>query len=95
MISSREESLWEHADENRVVEEIYENAIGRDGGEGKGGEREENLENERGLEKEAGGKIAAEGFERIDLGNNVAPQLPADFTEDGNGATARRNSARN
>ena len=75
------ESLWEHADENRLVEEIYESAIGRDGGEGEGGEREENLENERGLEQDAGGKIAAEGFERIDLGGNVAPQLPADFTE--------------
>ena len=74
-------SLWEHADENRLVEEIYESAIGRDGGEGEGGEREENLENERGLEQDAGGKIAAEGFERIDLGNSVAPQLPADFTE--------------
>ena len=74
-------SLWEHADENRLVEDIYESAIGRDGGEGEGGEREENLENERGLEQDAGGKIAAEGFERIDLGNSVAPQLPADFTE--------------
>ena len=76
------ESLWEHADENRLVEEIYETAIGRDGGgEGEGGEREENLGNERSLEQDAGGKIAAEGFERIDLGNSVAPQLPADFTE--------------
>lgn len=74
------ESVWEHADESRLVEEIYENAIGRgDGGEG--GEREENLENERGLEQEASGKIAAEGFERIALGENAAPQLPADFTE--------------
>lgn len=75
------ESLWEHADENSLVEEIYENAIGRDGVEGEGGEREENLENERGLEQDAGGKIAAEGYERIDLGWSVAPQLPADFTE--------------
>ena len=72
------ESVWEHADENRLVEEIYENAIGRDE---EANEREENLENERGSEQEATGKIAAEGFERIALGASVAPQLPADFTE--------------
>jgi len=72
------ESVWEHADENRIAEEIYENSIGRDG---EGGEHGENLENERGLEQEASGKVAAEGFERIELGGNVTPQLPADFTE--------------
>lgn len=72
------ESIWEHADENRLVEEIYENAIGRDG---EANEREENLENERGAEPDANGRIAAEGFERIALGESVAPQLPADFTE--------------
>lgn len=75
------ESVWEHADENRIAEEIYENAIGRDASEGEAGEREEGLENERGAEQDAGGKIAAEGFERIELGGNVAPRLPAGFTE--------------
>ena len=72
------ESLWEHADENRVLEEIYENAIGRDG---EANERDDELENERGLEKEASGKISTESFERIALGESVAPQLPVDFTE--------------
>ncbi len=75
------ESLWEQRDENRIVEEIYESAIGRDGVEGEGSERDDGLENERGLEQDVSGKTAAEGFERIDLGGSVAPQLPADFTE--------------
>lgn len=75
------ENLWEQSDENRVVEDIYENAIVRDGSEAEANERGEGLPDERATELEASGKIAAEGFERIALGENVAPQLPADFTK--------------
>ncbi len=74
------ETLSEHADENRLVEEIYENAIGRDASERDEQVFEEQSGGERDLESETHGKVAAEGFERIDL-NDKLPQLPAEFTE--------------
>jgi uncharacterized phage-like protein YoqJ len=78
-------SVWEERDENRVLEEIYENAVGRDA-DGEITERgaelgEEIQSSEHGFDSEAGAKIAAaEGYERIDL-SDKAPSLPAEFTE--------------
>ena len=78
-------NAWEERDENRVLEEIYENAIGRDAS-GETTERSEELgeeirNGERGFDSEAGAKIAAaEGYERIDL-SDKPPSLPAEFTE--------------
>jgi uncharacterized phage-like protein YoqJ len=78
-------SVWEERDENRVLEEIYENAVGRDA-DGEAIERgeqfgEEIQNGERGFDSQEDGKIAgAEGYERIDL-SDKAPSLPAEFTE--------------
>jgi uncharacterized phage-like protein YoqJ len=78
-------NVWEHGDENRVLEEIYENAVGRDAG-GEMSERSEEIAeeisaSEREFNSQEDGKIAsAEGYERIDL-SDKAPSLPAEFSE--------------
>lgn len=72
------ESIWEQADENHQIEEIYENAISRDASD----EREEQSDYDHGLEQDASGKIAAETFERIELNSSAAPpKLPAELSE--------------
>lgn len=80
--AAERESVFEAADENRIAEEIYENAIYRAEdetlGEVESFAREQNGE-ERGKDFETSGKVGAEKYERIDL-SETFPPLPEDFT---------------
>lgn len=77
------ESFFEHADENLLAEEIYENSLYLAEDETleeiESFNRGANTE-ARGEESESFGKIAAEKYERIDLSENFPP-LSEDFTE--------------
>ena len=81
----RTEAAWENADENRLVESIYEDAIARDAATGEAIEKgeslfEEQTAGERGWDADSSGRATSEAFDRIDL-TDKAPQLPAEFTE--------------
>lgn len=82
--AAQRESFFELADENRISEEIYENAIY--GSENEPLEeieyftREADGGGERAQDFEPSGKAASEKYERIDLSENFPP-VPEDFTE--------------
>lgn len=69
---------FDDRDENRQIEEIYEEAISRDATDGieKGDQSIEEAVQNLGQD----GKASAETFERIDL-NATAPRLPQEFSE--------------
>lgn len=72
------EPVFDYADENRLLEEIYEEAISRDAGLEI--EKENQFAGEIAYDFEKGEKINAETFERIDLSEN-APRLSEEFAE--------------
>ncbi len=73
-------TAFDHGDENKILEEIYEDSLAREPLE-----TDESLE--QSLEKyelrdfEASRLVSTETFERIDLINNAPPRIPPEFTE--------------
>lgn len=72
------EIVFDYADENRLIQEIYEEAVSRDAGLEI--EKENQFAGEIAYDFEKGEKINAETFERIDLSEN-APRLSEEFSE--------------
>lgn len=69
---------WGDRDENRLIEEIYEEALSREATDGieKGEQSIEEAFKDFGQE----GTVSLDAFERIDL-SNAAPRLPEEFSE--------------
>jgi hypothetical protein len=69
---------FDDRDENRLTEEIYEEALSREATDGI--EKGENAIEEAVQDFGRDGSVSAETFERIDL-SNAAPRLPQEFSE--------------
>lgn len=74
------DTAFDQSDENKILEEIYEDSIDRELAE-TSESLEQSLEKDESREMEAGGLVSTETFERIDLINNAPPQIPPEFTE--------------